>query len=342
MMIQDAIRKAVERQDLTRGEAAAAMTEIMDGAATPAQVASLITALRMKGETVDEITAFASVMREKSVKVNASRRPLVDTCGTGGDKLRTFNISTAVAFVAAGAGAAVAKHGNRAMSSKCGSADVLEALGVNIAMVPDQVAECIDSIGVGFMFAPAMHPAMKHAVGPRREIGVRTVFNILGPMTNPAGAQTQLIGVFAPEFVEPMASVLSNLGAERAIVAHGVDGLDELSTLGQTKVSEVRNGAVSSYVLEPSDLGLARATADQIAAGETPEDNARLLTQVLQGEIGPRRDIVCLNASAVLTVAGRAEDLRDGVLLAGRSIDSGAALQALEGLRRYTQEHSTT
>ncbi|MDO8586569.1 MAG: anthranilate phosphoribosyltransferase [Armatimonadota bacterium] len=337
-MIKEAIRKVIDCRHLTQEEASQAMTEIMDGEATPAQVACLITAMRMKGETVDEITGFVRVMREKAVKITTSRDGALDTCGTGGDKLDTFNISTAAALVAAGAGVPIAKHGNRAASSNCGSADVLEALGVKLALSAEEIGRCIDTVNIGFMFAPSMHPAMKHAVGPRKEIGVRTVFNILGPMTNPAGAKLQVIGVFSPDLCEPMANVLKNLGSRRAMVVHGLDGLDEISTIGPTKISELRDGVVRSYQIEPEDTGIARASADSIAGGDSIDDCARILTSVLEGAKGPRRDIVCLNAAAALMVGGRSQDLRDGIRLAAETIDSGAALAALENLKAFTRE----
>lgn len=338
-MIRDAIQKVVEGENLTEVEAVAAMTEIMDGEATPAQISCLITALRMKGETVDEITGFVRVMREKSVKVKAARRPLIDTCGTGGDKLNTFNISTTAAFVVAGAGIAVAKHGNRAASSKCGSADVLEALGVKFPLPPEVVGKCIDECGIGFMFAPALHPAMKHAIGPRKEIGIRTVFNILGPMTNPAQAEYQVIGVFAPHLCEMMASVLGKLGTKRAMVVHGMDGLDEISTIGETCTAELADGRVSSRQLSPRDLSCRRTTAEELAAGESPEDNARALLSVLSGEKGPMRDITLANAGAAIFVAGRAQSLAEGIAVAAESVDSGAASKALTDLKRFTEAH---
>lgn len=340
-MIREAIRAAVEGKDLTRQEAVAAMNEIMDGEATPAQVASFITAMRMKGETVEEITGFVTVMREKSVKVRPKSNDLLDTCGTGGDKLSTFNISTTAMFVAAGAGIKIAKHGNRAASSTCGSADVLEALGAKLTLDPEQVAECIDSAGIGFMFAPAMHPAMKHAVGPRKEIGIRTVFNILGPMTNPAGAKRQVIGVFSPDLTETMALVLRSLGTERAMIFHGMDGLDEVSTIGPTKVSELKDGEVTTYTLTPSDVGLAPATASDLSAGgDMVSDNVRTLLEVLDGAQGAKRDIVLLNAAAALVVAGKAVDLNEGITGAAAAIDSGAAMQALDAFKSFTREQA--
>ena len=338
-MIREAIKKVVEGGHLTQDEAVGAMTEIMEGEATPAQVASLITALRMKGETVDEITGFVRVMREKSVKVRPKAVDLLDTCGTGGDKLNTFNISTTATFVIVGAGVTVAKHGNRAASSSCGSADVLEALGVKVDLGADQVAACIDKAGLGFMFAPAMHPAMKHAVGPRKEIGIRTVFNILGPMTNPAGAKRQVIGVFSPDLTNVMANVLCALGTQRAMVFHGMAGLDEMSTLGETKISELKDGEVRTYAVHPSDVGITPANAGDLAAGEgSVADNVAGLLAVLDGEKGPRRDIVLLNAAAALVVAGKAGDLRGGIELAAKSIDSGAAMGALERFKSVAQE----
>lgn len=338
-MIREAIKRVVEGGNLAEAEAIAAMTEIMDGEATPAQVASFITALRMKGETVEEITGFVKVMREKAVRVRPKSQDLVDTCGTGGDKLNTFNISTTATFVIVGAGVTVAKHGNRAASSSCGSADVLEALGANLGLSPDQVAACIDNAGMGFMFAPAMHPAMKHAIGPRKEIGVRTVFNILGPMTNPAGAKRQVIGVFEPDLTETMARVLQSLGTERAMIFHGMAGLDEMSTLGPTKVSELVEGQVRTYTVTPQDAGIAEASAESLAAGDGGiVDNVTTLMGVLQGDPGPRRDVVLLNAAAALMVAGRAADLREGIDLAAKAIDSGAAMASLERFRSVTQE----
>lgn len=337
-MIWEAIKKAVERQDLTQDEAAAAMTEIMDGEATPAQVASFITAMRMKGETVPEIVGFVKVMREKCNKVCAKSDGLIDTCGTGGDKLDTFNISTAAAFVVAGGGVKVAKHGNRAASSTCGSADVLEAIGVSISLAAPQVAECIDRVGIGFMFAPVMHPAMKNAVGPRREIGVRTVFNMLGPMTNPAGAKRQVIGVFSPDITETVASVLGELGSERAMVFHGMAGLDELSTLGETQVSELKGGKIRTYTVTPADAGLGIARAEDLAAGDSVEDKVQALLEVLNGQKGPRRNIVLLNAAAAFMVAGIAGDLREGVARAAESIDKGAAMNLLEKLKSVSLE----
>ena len=314
----------------------------MEGAATPAQVACFLTALRMKGETVEEITGFVKVMRDKSVRVRPKSGNLVDTCGTGGDKLDTFNISTTATFVIVGGGATVAKHGNRAASSNCGSADVLEALGVKVVLGADEVAQCIDRTGLGFMFAPAMHPAMKHAIGPRKEIGVRTVFNLLGPMTNPAGAKRQIIGLFSPDLTETVAMALQALGTHRAMVFHGMAGLDELSTIGETKISELKDGDVRTYMMRPEDVGLPVARVEDLAADdEGIAGNASALVAILGGEKGPRRDIVLLNAAAGLVVAGIAGDMAEGIAIAAKSIDSGSAMNALEKFRALTQELSS-
>ncbi len=331
-MIADLVRKAAERQDLSADEAQAAMSAIMDGEATPAQIAAFLVAMRMKGETVDEVTAFARVMRAHVLPVKTSRRPLVDTCGTGGDDIKTFNVSTAAAFVAAGAGVAIAKHGNRSVTSKCGSADVLEALGIRFDLPPDRVARCVDEVGIGFMFAPAYHPAMKHAAPVRRELGLRTVFNALGPLTNPAMADAQVLGVYRPEMTELHAGVLKNLGSRRAYVVHGVGGLDELSTLGETRVAELKNGEVRTYTIAPEDLGLRRARPEDLQ-GRTPEENARTLMAILEGEKGPARDIVVLNAAAAIAAGGKTETLAEAMPLAEESLDSGAALGKLHELR---------
>jgi anthranilate phosphoribosyltransferase len=333
-MIAELIRKVADGQDLAPEEAHAAMTEIMEGQASPVQLASFLVALRMKGETVTEVTEFARVMREHAVRVSPSRRPLVDTCGTGGDVLKTFNVSTAAAFVAAGAGAAIAKHGNRSVSSKCGSADVLEALGIRIERSAEEVARCVDEIGIGFMFAPAFHPAMKHAMPVRRELGLRTVFNALGPLTNPAGAEAQVIGVYSASLTTLHAGVLRNLGCRRAFVVHGLDGLDELSTVGKTQVAELRDGQVSTYELAPEDLGLRRSSAEEIAGGGSQE-NAEMLVGVLEGRNGPRRDIVLLNAAAAIAAGGLAGTLAEGLAAAAEAVDSGAALAKLDKLRAF-------
>jgi anthranilate phosphoribosyltransferase len=333
-MIREAIRKVVEGFDLSADEAKAAMDVIMAGEATDAQIAALITALRMKGETPDEIAGFARTMREKCVRVRTTREPLIDTCGTGGDRLDTFNISTAAAFVAAGAGVGVAKHGNRSVTSQCGSADVLQTLGIDIELPAEWVGRCIDQVGIGFLFAPLLHPSMKYAIGPRRQIGIRTVFNILGPLTNPAGARRQVVGVYDAALTEPLALALAALGCERALVVHGLDGLDELSTLGETQVSELRDGAVRTYVLRPEDVGLQRVSPEAIEGGE-PAECARRLLDVLEGEPGPARDVVLLNAAGAVYVAGLAESIREGLDRARESIDGGDALHALHALRDF-------
>lgn len=338
-MIREAIRKIVDGDHLSRAEAITAMTEIMDGEATQSQVASFVTALRMRGETVDEITGFVQVMRDKAIKVKPEADDLLDTCGTGGDRLGTFNISTTATFVIVGAGITVAKHGNRAASSSCGSADVLEGLGVRLDMDADRVAMCIDKSGLGFMFAPIMHPAMRHAIVPRKEIGIRTVFNLLGPLTNPAAAQRQIVGVFSPALTEPLAKVLNALGSRRAMVVHGMDGLDEISTIGETRISEIKDGEVRTYSLHPSDAGLQTTSAESLAAGDgAVMDNVRILLSVLDGEKGPCRDIVLLNAAAALVVADKVDNLKSGIEMASESIDSGAAMAALESFRSITQE----
>lgn len=333
-MIREAIAALVDGRSLTEEEAAAVMEDIMSGEATPAQFGAFVTALRLKGETVDEIAGMAHVMRDKARRVHVEG-PLLDTCGTGGDARGTFNVSTAAAFVAAGAGARVAKHGNRAMTSRCGSADVLEALGVRIDLEPEQVAACLEETGFGFMFAPSYHPAMKFAAGPRREIGVRTVFNILGPLTNPAGATCQVLGVADPSLVESMALVLARLGSRRALVVHGREGLDEMSISGPTLVCELAGGRVRQYDVTPQEVGLAQSEAASVAGG-TPEENAAALREVLAGRPGPLRDIVLLNAAAGLVAIERASTLGEGVAQAAEAVDSGAARERLERFVAFT------
>jgi len=334
-VIKESIRKLVGGTDLSRDEAAQSMSEIMSGEATPAQIASFVTALHMKGETVDEITGCAETMREKAASVNCSKRPLVDCVGTGGDGSGTFNISTAAAIVVAAAGATVAKHGNRAASSRCGSADVLEELGVRIDLPPEKVEECLEQAGIGFMFAPVFHQSMKHAAGPRREMGIRTIFNMVGPVTNPAGADCLLMGIFSAELTEPMASVLGNLGAERAFVVHG-DGLDEVTITGPTRVSELSDGEVKTYEITPEEIGVGTSTKDDLKGGDVRK-NATIIMDVLHGEKGPPREIVVANAGACLVVAGLAPDFRDGAALARDTIDSGRAMDKLELFRRVSQ-----
>lgn len=341
MDIQSAIAKLARREHLTEPEAEAVMDIIMSGDATPAQIGGYLMALRMKGETVDEITGSARSMRRVAnhapVQVADVDR-LIDTCGTGGDGAGSFNISTTVAFVAAGAGLPVAKHGNRSVSSKSGSADVLGALGVNLNLTPAQVGQCIDEVGIGFLFAPAFHPAMKHAIGPRRELAVRTIFNILGPLTNPAGARRQLMGVFDPSLTEPLANVLKHLGAEAAFVVHGAGGLDELTTAGINRVSELRGGEVRTYELDPGALGFTRSSPDAVAGGD-PAANADITKGILKGVIrDARRDVVLLNAGAALVAGGAVFDLSEGIALAAKSIDSGAAWSKLESLVTHSQQ----
>ena len=329
-MIQDAIQAVVEGQNLSVEQAAAAMDEIMSGEATPSQFGAFVTALRMKGETVDEIVGMARVMRDKSMRVEADGR-VVDTCGTGGDNSGSFNISTTAAFVVAGAGEKVAKHGNRSMSGSTGSADVLEALGVKIDLTPESVARCIEEVGFGFMFAQGFHPSMRFAAGPRREIGIRTVFNILGPLTNPANASRQLIGAADSSIAERMAHVLGQLGSEKALVVHGSDGMDELTITGPSTVWQLENGQVSTYEVAPGELGLTLSDADSIRV-ESPEDSARIARSVLAGDPGAHRDVVLMNAAAALVAAGRSDTLAAGVELATDSIDTGEAQSRLNAL----------
>ncbi len=341
-MIAEAIRKVVERKDLTRDEAFAVMDAIMSGQATDAQIASFLTALRMKGETVEELIGFARVMREKvsAVKtrgrVQASlsdtgREMLVDTCGTGGDATGTFNVSTATAFVVAGAGIPVAKHGNRSVSSLCGSADVVEALGVRLDLPPERVGRCIDEVGIGFCYAPLLHKAMKYVMLARREIRIRTVFNILGPLTNPARASAQVIGVYDGGLLEMMAQVLKELGTVRAFVVHGEDGLDEISTTCESRVAELRDSWLRTYTIRPEDFGLPRASMSDLQGGSAA-DNAEIIRRILRGERGAKRDIVVLNAGAAIVAGAKASELAEGIVMAQQSIDSGAALDKLNRL----------
>jgi anthranilate phosphoribosyltransferase len=336
MDLPSAIRAVTERRDLTGAEMRAVMHAIMGGAATPAQIGGFLVGLRMKGETVEEIAAAAEVMRELAARVTlADTRHLVDTCGTGGDAAQTFNISTAAAFAAA-AGCRVAKHGNRSVSSKSGSADVLEAAGVKLELTPEQVAHCIERLGVGFMFAPRHHSAMKHAIGPRREMGVRTIFNLLGPLTNPAGAPHQVIGVFARPWVEPLAEVLGRLGSRHVLVVHAEDGLDEISLGAVTHVAEFKDGSVRAYSLAPEQFGLARTDSRALAVDDVQESLA-MLRAVLDGTPGPAHDVVCLNAGAAIYVAGVAASLEQGVEQARRAIAGGAARAKLDGLVQLTR-----
>jgi anthranilate phosphoribosyltransferase len=334
-MIKEAIAALVERRELTHPEAEAVMGEIMRGEATPAQVAAFVVALRLKGETVDEIAGLAATLRAHA-RVAALGGDTVDTCGTGGDGASTFNISTTAAFVAAGAGARVAKHGNRAASSRCGSADVLEALGVRLDLSPEEATACLRKTGIAFLFAPDYHPALKHAAGPRREIGIRTVFNILGPLANPAGTRAQVLGVAEAALVRKLGEVLLRLGAERALVVHGEDGLDELTITCPSRVCELRGGALREYRVVPEDLGLARGKLCDLAGGDATA-NAEIIRKVLAGEKGPRRDIVQLNAAAALVAAGKADSIVGGLVLARESIDTGRAETTLEELVRFSR-----
>ncbi len=336
-MIKEAISKVVMKVNLTEAEAEAVMREIMQGEATDAQIAAYITALRMKGETVEEITGSARVMREKAVPVKLDAKYQLDTCGTGGDMAHTFNISTTVAFVVAGSGVTVAKHGNRSVSSKSGSADVLQALGVNIELSSSRVEECMKEVGIGFLFAPLMHKAMKYAIGPRREVGIRTIFNVLGPLTNPANVTSQIMGVYAAELTAPLARALGNLGAIRAFVVHGMDGLDEITITDKTKVSEFRDGTVKDYFVHPSDFGIAAGEAEDLRGGDA-KDNAEITVAVLKGQKGTRRDIVLLNAAAGLVASGLVADFKAGIRTASESIDSGAAMKKLEQLKAFTNK----
>ena len=335
-MIREAIGAVFSGKSLSMSEASSVMGEIMDGEATPAQLGSFLTALSLKGETPEEIAGMATVMREKALRVNVVGQ-LIDTCGTGGDGKNTFNISTAAAFVAAGAGLKVAKHGNRAASGSCGSADVLEALGVKIDLPPESVEQCINQVGLGFMFAPVFHPAMRYAAPVRREIGIRTVFNVLGPLTNPAGAQSQLLGVAQAGLGEKMAEVLKLLGIHHAIIVHGEDGLDELTLSGNTRGWEVLDGVIHSWTLPVELTGLPKASIDAIKGG-TKDENAATMRRVFEGEQGPIRDVVLLNSGAVLVAGDRADTVKQGIAIAAGIIDSGEALRNLDALVELSQK----
>ena len=337
MDISTCISSLMKKQDLSREQATDAMNVLMSGEATSAQIAGFLVALHMKGETIEEITGLAKTMREKATRIETSRTPLVDTCGTGGDHSGSFNVSTTSAFVVAGADVAVAKHGNRSATSKCGSADVLETMGVNIGATPEQVGKCIDEVGIGFLFARSLHGAMKH-VGPTRgELKVRTVFNILGPLTNPAGADGQVMGVFDKSLVEPLAHVLQNLGSRHVFIVAGSDGLDEITLSGPTFVAEAANGTVNTYEVTPEDFGLSQATKDDIQGGDSDE-NAQLLKNVLSGKEGPHRDIVLLNAAPAIIAGCVAADWKEGIEAAKKSIDSGAAMEKLEELIKVSND----
>lgn len=334
-MIKEAITKAVEGVDLTREEARSAMETIMSGEATDAQIGGFLVAMRLKGETVEEIASFTQVMREKAVHVDAGTANVLDTCGTGGDGAHTFNISTITAFVAAGAGITVAKHGNRSVSSKCGSADVLTALGINNDIPHEKVSECLRKIGIAFLFAPKFHASMKYAIGPRRELGIRTFFNILGPMTNPAGAKRQLMGVYSGELVETVAGVLADLGSERAFVVHGSDGLDEVTTTAGTTVAEINDGSVSLYTVNPSDFGIDTASPDDLKVSDI-EGNADIFMSVLNGDKGPTRNIVLMNSAFAICAGGKADTPLEGLRFAEESIDQGVALDKFMALKEFT------
>lgn len=332
-----AIRSVTEQRDLSEGEMHDVMQTIMTGEATQAQIGGFLIGLRMKGETVDEITAAAKVMRELAARVDVNGPHLVDTCGTGGDAANTFNISTASAFVVAAAGGKVAKHGNRSVSSKSGSADVLEAAGVNLELTPEQVALCVNEIGVGFMFAPKHHSAMKHAIGPRKEMGVRTIFNLLGPLTNPAGAPNQVLGVFSNQWVEPLAEVLGRLGSEHVLVVHAQDGMDEISIGAPTFVAELTGGKVETYNITPEDFGMNHGDVDSLGV-DGADESLEVIKSVFQGKTGAARDIVQLNAGAAIFAAGLSPSLADGITKAGQDIDSGAAGEKLQALVDLSQK----
>jgi anthranilate phosphoribosyltransferase len=330
-VIKEAITKVVNKEDLNEVEMMQVMSEVMGGKATPAQIASFITALRMKGETVEEVTGAARIMRQKATRIDARSTIIVDPVGTGGDGMNSFNISTTTAFVVAAAGITVAKHGNRAVSSGCGSADCLEALGVNISAEPEIVEECIQQIGIGFLFAPRLHGAMKYAIGPRKEIAIRTIFNMLGPLTNPAGATAQLIGVYDPTLTEMFAGVLKNLGTKRAFVVHGSDGLDEATVTGETRVTELKDDLISTYNINPIDI-FGETYRDEELIGGDPPINAQITKDVLSGKDGARRKIVLLNAALAIMAGEKAANIKEGIAIAEECIDSGAAIKKLQAL----------
>ncbi|MFO7982809.1 MAG: anthranilate phosphoribosyltransferase [Desulfuromonadales bacterium] len=347
-MIREAIARIVDGEDLSEGSMIDVMDMVMGGEATPAQIASFITALRMKGETVDEITGAARVMRERVTPIrvgkvididrediNVDQETILDTCGTGGSGTRSFNISTTVALIVSACGVKVAKHGNRSVSSACGSADVLEALGVNLDVPTEIVENCISEIGVGFLYAPALHGAMKHAIGPRKEIGIRTIFNVLGPLTNPAAADRQVLGVYRESLVDLLARVLINLGCRRGYVVHGLDGMDEVTLTGPTRVAEIKNGEMTLSTFEPEDFGFVRCQLSELQGGDA-EENAAIIRSILSGQSGPKRDVVVLNAAFALAAAGRAEDLQQGLAMSCEVLDNGRVAQQLAGLVKLT------
>ncbi|HBV96925.1 MAG: anthranilate phosphoribosyltransferase [Peptococcaceae bacterium BICA1-7] len=336
-LIREAIHKAVAGLHLDENQAGEVMDIVMEGEASPAQIAALLIALRLKGETVEEITGFARVMRSKATPIRTRHETVVDTCGTGGDGVNTFNISTAAALVVAGCGIPVAKHGNRSVSSRCGSADVLESLGINIGLTPNQKEECLDRIGIAFLFAPSLHGAMKHAAGPRREIGVRTVFNVLGPLTNPAGANAQVLGVYSSDLVPKLAGVLARLGTKGAFVLHGAGGTDEITPVGPAQVCHVSGGKVHSFELDPLELGIKRAPLDSLKGG-SPQENASIINSILSGEKGPQRDAVLLNAALALVASENAATIDEALKIARQGIDSGEALKKLKELSDFTSK----
>ncbi|MDH4236038.1 MAG: anthranilate phosphoribosyltransferase [Nitrospira sp.] len=336
-MIRDALAKLADRTDLSAQEAETVMAEIMDGAVTPAQIAAYLMGLRQKGETVDEIVGSVKALRSRAVRIRVGAKVVVDTCGTGGDGANTFNISTTAALVAAGAGITVAKHGNRSISSQSGSADLLTALGVKIDLAPGRVADCIDEVGIGFLFAPLYHEAMKHCAVPRQDMGIRTILNLLGPLANPAGATHQVLGVYDAKLTEILGRVLLELGIQHSLVIHGMDGLDEISLSDRTKISEGKGGVVSSYFVTPEEFDLRRVPRKELVGG-SPKDNARITRDILQGKKDSKRDIVCLNAAAAMVVGQKARTLQGGVLLAQQTIDSGAAAEKLDRLIAYTNK----
>ncbi|MCE5194909.1 MAG: anthranilate phosphoribosyltransferase [Nitrospiraceae bacterium] len=333
-MIKDAINHLLNKKTLSENEMSECMNEIMEGNATDAQIGSFLTALRLKGETVEEITGAAKIMREKAAKIKAPEGVL-DTCGTGGDMAHTFNISTTTAIILSACGVPVAKHGNRAVSSRSGSADLLEALEIRIDLEPGKVESCLFETGFGFLFAPMFHPAMKYAVGPRKEIGIRTIFNILGPLTNPAGAKKQILGVFTDKLTEPLARVLGNLGAEDAMVVHGEDGLDEITIVDKTRISRFADNKVKNFSVSPKDFGMKKGNKNDLK-GSDKDANAEITVSILHGEKGPKRDIVLMNTAAALVVSGKSENFRDGVERASEAIDSGRAVKKLEEIRKLT------
>lgn len=337
-MLNDSIKKLVKRIDLDEEEMALCMNEIMSGEATEAQIGAFMASLATKGETYTELAGAALTMRRKSLKINTTASTVVDTCGTGGDAADTFNVSTTAAFVVAGCGVTVAKHGNRSVSSKCGSADLLEALGINLNVDPEIVEEAVEEIGIGFLFAPIYHSAMKYAAKPRKELGFRSIFNMMGPLTNPAGANCQLLGVYAPELTEMFAHALKNLGTRRALVVHGHEGLDEISVCAPTRISEIKDGLIKTYDITPEQL-LGRRAAPEALVGGSPEENAEITMSILKGEPGARRDIVTVNAGAALVAAGVADNFIHGISMAEKSIDSGEALSRLEKLIKFSREN---